>query len=491
MSLCASDTVRTNYRITFVVLAAGAGSFALLQSMIIPVLTTIQLGLHSSQNAITWVLTGYLLSASICTPIVGRIGDLVGKRRMLVVTLGMLALGSLLAALATSIQVMILARVIQGAGGGVLPLSFGIVRDEFPDDRVPGAIGAVAALTSAGSGIGIAISGPIVTVLDYRWLFWLPMILTVVTAVAAYLVIPESQVRSAGRVGWAPAVLLAVALAALLLGVSKAPVSGWGSLPVLGLLACAAVFTASWIWTEVHVRHPLIDMRMMRLPTVWTVNLVALLMGSGMYAAFAFAPEFIQAPASTGYGFGASITASGLLLLPQAIAGFAFGVSSGWLTRMFSARQVLITSLVTATAAFVALGAAHDHVWEVVAALTLLGCGFGAAYAGMAGLVVDAVPAEQTGVATGMNANIRTIGGAIGSAAVSSMITAQLAADGLPLESGYTHAFLLLAVVMAAGVVAALLVPRSRGGVGPGLLSMPHAELGLVAGGTLAGADPE
>lgn len=491
MSMSMSHAVRTDYRITFVVLAAGAASFALLQSMIIPVLTTIQIGLHSSQNAITWVLTGYLLSASICTPIVGRIGDLVGKRRMLVSTLAMLALGSMLAALATSIQLMLLARVIQGAGGGVLPLSFGIVRDEFPESRVPGAIGAVAALTSAGAGIGIAISGPIVTLLDYRWLFWLPMILTVVTAVAAYLVVPESQVRSPGRVGWVSAVLLAAALAALLLGVSKAPVWGWGASPVLGLLGGAAVFTACWIWTEVHVRHPLIDMRMMRLPTVWTVNLVALLMGAGMYAAFAFAPEFIQAPTSTGYGFGASITESGLLLLPQAIAGFAFGVASGWLTRAFSARHVLITSLVTATAAFVALAVAHDQVWEVVVALTLLGCGFGAAFAGMAALVVDAVPADQTGAATGMNANIRTIGGAIGSAAVSSMITSQLAADGLPLESGYAHGFLLLAVVMAAGVIAALLVPRPRAGTGHGLRSLPHAELGLVAGGTLAGADPE
>ena len=127
---------RTDYRLTFLVLCVGVASFSLLQSMVNPVLPTIQAALDTDQATVTWVLTAYLVSASIFTPIIGRVGDKVGKERMLVVALAALAAGSLLAAVASSIGVLIAARVIQGVGGGVLPLTFGIIRDEFPRDKV-------------------------------------------------------------------------------------------------------------------------------------------------------------------------------------------------------------------------------------------------------------------------------------------------------------------------------------------------------------------
>jgi EmrB/QacA subfamily drug resistance transporter len=482
------------YRPAFYVLAASAASFALLQSMIIPVLVTIQGSLHTSANAVTWVLTGYLLSASVCTPIVGRIGDMFGKRRILIYTLLLLALGSILAALATNIEVMVVARVIQGAGGGVLPLSFGLVRDLFPEEKVPGTIGIIAALTSVGGGIGIAISGPILTALNFHWLFWLPGGMVLLTAIAAILVIPDTGLRSAGRISWPGVLLLAGWLITLLLGVSEAPVWGWRAPSTLGLLVAAAVIFATWIWAEMRSDHPLIDMKMMRIPTIWTTNAVAFLMGAGMYAAFAFTPEFIQTAKGEGYGFGVSTTQSGLLLLPQAVTGFIFGISSGWLTRTFGAKRLLMVALVASASAFILLTVAHSALWQAVLALTVLGGGFGAAFAGMAALVVGAVPSHQTGVASGMNANIRTVGGAIGSAVVSSLVSARLNAHGLPLESGYTNGFLLLFVVTAFAVVGASLIPgagllsRSRAAA-PG--AMQHAELAVIAGGTLAGADPE
>src|ERR1700736_5477687 len=167
---------RTRYRVTFAVLAAAVGGFALLQSLVIPVLPTIQAGLHTSQSSVTWVLTAYLVSASIFTPIMGRLGDMRGKERMLVVALIALTAGSVLAALAGSVGIMIVARGIQGIGGGVLPLSFGTIRDEFPPEKVAGGVGVIAALTAAGAGLGIVLAGPIVKTLDYHWLFWIPAI---------------------------------------------------------------------------------------------------------------------------------------------------------------------------------------------------------------------------------------------------------------------------------------------------------------------------
>ena len=314
---------------TFGILAVGIGAFALLQSLVIPVLSTVQAELHTSQSAVTWVLTAYLLSASVMTPILGRVGDMYGKKWVFVATLVALAVGSVLAALAPNLAVMIVARVIQGLAGGMLPLGFGIIRDEFPAEKVAGAVGILAALTAVGGSLGIVLAGPIVDALNWHWLFWLPGIVTVIAAVGAVLFVPQSPIRSPGTISWLPAVLLSGWLVALLVPLSEASDWGWGSPAVIGLLAGAVVLAAAWVWSELRAATPLIDMKMMRLPAVWTNNLVALLIGVGLYAMFAFLPEFVQTPSSAGYGFGASITRSGLMLLPSGVTMFAVGLFVG------------------------------------------------------------------------------------------------------------------------------------------------------------------
>ena len=489
----AGEPPRTHYWATFTVLAAATAVYSLLQSLVTPVLPTIEAGLHTSQNTVTWVLTAYLLSASIFTPIMGRLGDMWGKQRMLIVALVALTLGSVLAALTGSIAVMIVARVIQGVGGGVLPLSFGIIRDEFPAEKVAGAVGLMAALVGAGAGLGIVLAGPVVESLDYHWLFGIPAIMLGCVAVAAKLIVPESPVRTAGRVSWFAAALLSSWLVALLVPISEAPTWGWGSAPVIGLLVLAVLLAAGWVAVESRSAHPLIDMRMMRIPVVWTTNLVALLFGVGMYATFAFLPEFLQTPASAGYGFGLSITLSGLILLPMAVAMFVIGVVSGRLTTWFGAKMLLVAGALVSVVPFALLTFAHRQEWEVLLATGLEGIGFGLAFAAMSSLVVQGVPPEQTGVASGMNANIRTIGGSIGAAIMSSIVTSGAAASGLPRESGYTHGFALLALAALAAAVCSVLVPSAARALSDARRTdeMPHAELVLLAAGTLAGDEPE
>jgi len=478
---------------TFAVLATAVAAYALLQSLVIPVLPTIQVGLHTSQNTVTWVLTSYLLSASIFTPIMGRLGDMWGKERLLVAALAALAVGSLLSALAGTIGIMVLGRVIQGVGGGVLPLAFGIIRDEFPKERVAGAVGVIAALVAAGAGFGIVLAGPIVAALDYHWLFWIPMIVLIIAGVAAKLVVPASPVRMEGRVSWGAAVLLSSWLVALLVPISEAPTWGWGSGRVLGLLAFALVLASAWIVVESRSAHPLIDMRMMRIPVVWSANLVALLFGVGLYASGAFVPEFLQTPTSTGYGFGVSITQSGLIILPLSVAMFVFGVASGRLTIRFGGKLVLLAGSAISVIPFVMLVLLHQHEWEILLAMALLGSGFGLAFSAMSNLIVEGVPHSQTGVASGMNANIRTIGGSIGVAVMSSIVTASAHHGGRPRESGYTHGFELLALAGVAAALAAILVPSKLRALSREELraALPHAELGMVAAGTLVGDEPE
>ena len=448
------------YRLTYAILLLGVGAYSLLQSLVEPVLLTIQENLGTTQATVTWVMTAYLLSASVATPILGRIGDMVGKERMLVLTLGALAAGSVVAALATNIGVMIGARVLQGVGGAVLPLTFGIIRDVFPREKVAGAVGIAGSLLAVGGGLGLVLAGPIVNTLSWHWLFWLPAIMVSLAAVASWRFVPRTPRAAAGHVNLAAAFLLAGWLVSLLLAVSQGRAWGWTSPAILGLFAAGAVLLVTWVAVESRSAHPLIDMRMMRRRPVWTANLSALAFGSFMFAFFAFLPQFLQMPASTGYGFGADITRSGLYLLPMTVANFVVGLLTGRIIAALGARTVLIAGSAVTGLAVAFLAVAHSEPWHILLASPVVGLGFGLAFAAMSTVVVEAVPASQTGVASGMNANIRTIGGAVGSAAIGTVVVSSAGASGLPAESGWTTAFLLMSAAALLAAVAGLLIPR-------------------------------
>jgi EmrB/QacA subfamily drug resistance transporter len=447
------DTKRPHYNLTFSILAISGIAFALLQSLVAPALRTIQTDLHTTTTTVAWVFTGYLLSASVATPIVGRLGDMFGKKRMLVVTLAIVAVGTLVAALATSIGVMILGRVIQGAGGAIFPLSFAIIRDEFPRERVPTGIALISALLGVGGGLGIVLAGPITEHLSYHWLFWLPLVAVVVAGVAAHLVIPESPIRAPGRIDWAGGVLLTAWLVALLVGVSEGPTWGWASARVLGLFAVAAVGLVLWVRAESWIEAPLVDMRMMRLHTVWTTNLTALLLGAGMYSSFVLIPEFVELPASGGVGFGASVTQAGIFLLPATLGMLLVGPLAGRLSSSLGAKVPLVAGCLLTAAAYTFVAAAHDARWEIYVCTATMGAGIGFAFGAMANLIVAAVRPEETGVATGMNTIVRTIGGSLGSQVSASVVAAST-------EHAFTTAFAISAAAVAISFLVSFSVPR-------------------------------
>ncbi|MFJ7078940.1 MFS transporter [Streptomyces sp. NPDC098781] len=446
----------------FLVLAVGALSFAMIQSLITPVLPTIRTELDTSQSTVTWVMTANLLSAAIFTPILGRVGDAVGKKRTLIAALITLAAGSLLAALAPTIGVLIVARAIQGAAGAVFPLTYGILRDEFPAERLSAAVGSMSAVIAAGGGLGIVLAGPIIDGLGYSWLFWVPTAVVALAALATYLLVPESPVRQPGKINWLAAGLLSTGLISLLLVVSKGTVWGWTSTRVIGLLIAAVVLLTAWVTAELRSANPLVDMRMMRTPAVWRTNLVALFFGAGWFAIFAFMPQLIQTPPSAGFGFGASVTEAGLLILPMVVTMFVAGIVSGRIEQRFSPKAQLATASVLSAVTATSLALAHDERWQISFAAAVFGIAAGLAFSSMTNLIVRSVPAQQTGVASGMNANVRTIGGAIGAALMGTIVTSNLQPTGLPQESGYTNGFLLFTGISVAALVAALIVPTAR-----------------------------
>jgi EmrB/QacA subfamily drug resistance transporter len=453
---------RQHYGITFAVLAMAGVSFALLQSLVAPALPAIQHDLHTTATSVAWVLTAYLLSASVATPILGRLGDMFGKERMLVLALGALAAGSILAALATSVDVLIAARVIQGFGGAIFPLAFGIIRDEFPLDRTPGAIALISALLGVGGGAGIVLAGPIVDHLGYHWLFWFPLIPVALALVAAIAFVPESPVKTPGRVNIAGALLLSAWLVCLLLGTSEAASWGWTDPRVLGLYAAGVLLLVAWTRNELGAAEPLVDMQMMSLRGVWTVNAAAFLIGAAMFCSFILIPQFVETPASSGFGFGDNVTQAGLVLLPSTVMMLVFGPVSARLTRRYGGKLPLALGAGATMVSFAFLAAAHGRPLDFYLAAGLLGIGIGLAFAAMANLIVEAVPSSQTGVATGMNTVTRSLGGAVGSQVAGSVLASSVMASGLPSEHGFTIAFVLAAAAGGLGALCALAVPGRR-----------------------------
>ncbi len=450
---------RTHPTLILAVLSLAGLAYAMLSSSVVPALPTFQHALHTSETDVTWLLTAYLLAASVGTAILGRLGDMYGKERLLLVTLVILAAGTLLAALSSSLGVIIAGRFIQGASGGIFPLAFGIVRDEFPREKVAGSIGLLSAILGAGAGAGIVLSGVIVEHLNYHWLFWIPLVATIIAAVATWRFIPESPVRVPGRINWPAAALMTTGISIVLISISETTTWGWGSPKTLGLLAVGALFTAGWVAVEVRSPNPLIDMTMMRIRGVWTTNLAAFLLGAGMYASFIVLPQIAQLPRSTGFGFGASVIVSGLYLLPSTIGMTILGLYAGRISARFGSRAALLAGTAFTTTSFALLTFAHSHPYQLLIAAGLLGIGVGLAFAALGNLIIQSVDSHQTGVASGMNTVMRTLGGALGGQLSATFIAGHVSA-GEPTITGFTLTFLMATGFLVVCFFAGLLVPK-------------------------------
>ncbi|HEY6889681.1 MAG TPA: MFS transporter [Solirubrobacter sp.] len=449
-------------RVVFLSLVLAGITFALSQTVVSPALPEIQRQYGADPASAAWILTGYLLAASVATPIVGKLGDLFGRGKVLTIVLLVFAAGSAVCALAPSLGVLVLGRVIQGAGGGIFPLAFGIIRETFPPERVATAIGGISATFGIGGGVGLVLAGLIVSALDASWLFWLGL-MALPAAFAIWRFVPQEETRPGARVDWAGAALMSVSLAALLYGLSKANEWGWGSPRVLALSLGGLALAAFWGWFETKVDQPLVDMRVLRRRPVLMTNVTAVLVGFSMFASFLLIPQLAQTNTKFGYGFSASVTGAGLLMLPSTMVMLVAGPLAGRLATRVNSRLPLVIGTFSGMLAFVVYALFHGSEWEICVGGALLGVGIGFSFASMANLIVEAVPREEVGVATGINTIMRSLGGALGAQLVASLLTAKtITGTAIPSEAAYTDAFIVAAVAAGLAVVAALAIPQTR-----------------------------
>lgn len=435
-------------------------AYSQLQAMVGPAVPTLQRELHADTSELAWMMNSFILSAAVATPLAGRLGDMFGHRRVLLVVLGLLAGGTALCGLATTLPTLVVGRVIAGLGGAVFPLSFAIVRETFPTARVAPTIGLLSALTGVGGGVGIVVAGPIVTHLSYHWLFWFPLVLIVAAIAAAVAWVPRSAPGEPGPIDWIGALLLSGTLVSLLLALTKAGQWGWGSGRFVGLLAASVILGVAWTAAAARNPAPLIDLRTMRLRAVWTANVAAVLAGITMSTGMFLLPQLAALPESTGFGMGLDATTAGLFILPQSFTILVAGVIGGRVGARYGSRLALVVGTAIAAVGMGLLLLWHASVWQALVSSAIIGFGVGLLQTALANVVVAAVPPSQTAAATGANTVARNIGMTLGAQQAATVLA--LGASGTP---GPTQFGVACGIAVGAGVLAtavALLAPGQK-----------------------------
>jgi MFS family permease len=445
------------------VLSYSVICFTLGQTMLVAALPELVVSLHTNEADIAWTLTAFFVASAIAGPILGRLADMFGKRRMAMVATGLFGLGSVVSASTDNLWVVVAGRAMQGAGATVSILAFSLARDLLPERLRARGIGVISGIAAGGGAIGIVLGGIIVEHLSWRWLFWLTAIVAA-TATAALLAIPESPVKSGGRVDYRGAAVLTVGLALPLIGISRAARWSWTDWRVLALILAGLVILAAWVRLEERTPEPLANIALLRSRSVLVINTCSLLVGYVIIVAYVIVPQLAQAPDSTGYGFGFSAVGGGLLLVPGGIGLIVAGPLAGGLGARLGVRAGIAAAATAGAAGYILLAFAHETTLGVIVftCVAVLGAGF--AFVVNINALIDVTPPALTGEATGMNTVLVRTGMALGSQVTGTLlVSSAVNATGLPGDSGYTRSFLLAGLLALLSVALAFLVPARTG----------------------------
>jgi predicted MFS family arabinose efflux permease len=439
-------------------LSLGVTTLSLLQTLVVPVLGAIAEQLHVSTGAAGWVLTANLLAAAVLTPVLGRLGDLRGERPVILGILVVVAVGTVLAIVATSLPWLLVGRILQGASYGLFPLSISVLRRELPAARLSVAMSVVSSTIAVGGVVGLVGTGLLAgDGADYRRPFWIGLAVVLLSLALSALLLPRRPATGTGRVDWWGALMLGAGLVLLLLPVSQGHAWGWASPAVLGCLAAAALTLAGWVLLQQRTAEPLVRPAMLADRRTVIPNIAGLMTGIALFASFLAVLQYVQAPPEvTGYGFGASVLqASVVYLLPGAVAGILAAPYAGRLVSRLGPLPTLLAGATSGVAGFGLLAVLRGTPWVVVVAGLLTQLAVTVAYAALPTLVVQAVREDETGVANAVNSIARSVGQALGSTLAVTFIAANVdPATGLPRDIAFT----LVALTGAVSTAAVMLV---------------------------------
>lgn len=446
------------------VLALCGTLVSLQQTLVLPLLPEFPGILGTTSENASWLVTITLLTGAVGTPIVSRLADMFGKRLMLIVCLGSVIGGSAVAAMSTSLALVVTGRGLAGIGTALVPVGISIMRDHLPADKVGSGVALMSATLGIGGAVGMPLAGVISSNFDWHALFLVSGGFAVVMLIAVLLVVPESTVRAGGRFDYLGAALLSLALTCFLLAVSKAGAWGWADRKTLVLLVVAALAVAAWVPIELRSGQPLVDIRTSLRRTVLLTNVASVLVGFAMFANFLSSTQQVQMPVESGYGFGLSVVETGLILLPNGILMVLLSPVAATLIRRFGPRAMLIAGAIVMAAGFVMRSFLHATLLEVVVATGVSSVGMVLAFAAMPTLIMRSVPITETASANGLNTLLRAIGTSSASAvlaAIFSGLTMEVGGAPIPTFGAYQIVFWLStgAALTGAGVAAFIVRP--------------------------------
>ncbi|MFF2552805.1 MFS transporter [Nocardia sp. NPDC058058] len=434
---------------------------AVMQTLVVPLLGELPALLHTSGSNASWVVTATLLAAAVTTPVAGRLGDLYGKRRMLLISTVPLIAGSVLCAVAGSVAPMIIGRGLQGMGMGILPLGISALRDLLPAERLGPSIAMVSASMGIGGAVGLPVAAAVAQHANWRVLFWVAAGLSLLIAILIYVVVPDVPVLAKGRFDVVGAIGLGVGLICLLIGISKGASWGWDNGGIIGLLVAAVLALALWGWWELRTRDPLVDLRVTARPKVLLTNASSMVLGFGMYSASLIIPQLLQLPRATGYGLGQSMLAMGLWMAPGGLMMMLVSPLGAKLSAARGPKVTLVAGALVLAAGYASSTVLMGSTWGLLVAVCVCNCGVALAYGAMPALIMSAVPLSETAAANSFNTLMRSIGTSFSAAvigAVLAQMSTSLGGHAIPSESGFrTGLFIGCGVALASAAIAAFI----------------------------------
>ncbi|MGW4238348.1 MFS transporter [Streptomyces sp. NPDC004749] len=449
------------------VLAFSGIVVATMQTLVIPIVPELPRLIDAPASDTAWAVTATLLAAAVATPMAGRLGDMFGKRRLLLISLVLLVTGSVTAALSESLPVLIVGRLLQGLSGGVIPLGISIMRDELPAERLASATAVMSASLGVGGALGLPTAALIAENFDWHTLFWASGSLGAVATVLVLTLVPESKVRTGGRFDLVGAIGMAAGLVCLLLAISKGADWGWGSGTTLGLFAAAVVILLVWGLFELRTPQPLVDLRTTARRQVLFTNLSSIALGFSMFAMSLVLPQLLQLPEATGYGLGQSLLAAGLVMAPSGLVMLAIAPVSAALSKAKGPKITLMTGALIVAAGYGLNIVLMDQVWQLVLVSCVIGCGIGFTYGAMPALIMGAVPRSETGAANSLNTLMRSIGTSVASAlagVILAQMTTALGPVSVPSQNGFRTVLALGAGAALLSFALAAFIPRRSAG---------------------------
>ncbi|HTU75841.1 MAG TPA: MFS transporter [Trebonia sp.] len=430
---------------------------------------------HASAGQLNWVISVPLLATVVCAPIVGRLGDVFGHRRLLVLSVGGTALGGVLAAVAPSFGILLLGRLLQGLIGGVFGLGPAIMRDRLSARRGHVAIAALSAAASLGIVAGLLCAAGFGGQHDgTRIVLWSSAAIFV-AATMGCMIAPDSVTRVAARVDWRGAVVLAAGLACVSLGLRQAPTAGWSDAATLAYLAVGSAVLIAWVPVEARTRQPFIDVRRVASRGQLAPCAIAFIFGVGAFGAQTAAITFMASPGkAVGYGLSMPLTDVAAWLVPCAIASAACALLAARLAAVIGSRVVFVSGGVLLTAGFALMIAWHQATAPFVLALLVQYAGLGVSLAMVPVVLSELAGPGERGVVASLGESLRGLGGGLSTAVFATLEgSLVIAHTTVPTVDAYLWVWGTCGLVAAASIPLALIVPRAGTAVSGKLAGHP------------------